>query len=385
MINLADATASYYLCNGVTFQSKIQACIYSQTTKKPLEWIFGLDEVYSKYPWDVEPTESLDELYDRRARELREQYDYLILSYSGGADSHNVLMSFYRQGLIIDEVLTNHLTKATESTTILNPTDVRAENYNAEHQLNVVDKLKWIKDHMPKTKITEIDMSDTILHALDGKDESWVTSRKEFLSVGALNRVNYFYLSEVKKKFDKGKTVALILGMEKPRTFIQNGDLILAFSDTALCSSSPDEFNLDYSNVNIEPFYWAASTAPLICKQVHTIKRFIETSPGKKYFWEVGSGYSFDIARSLHERWLRPLLYSTWNNTWYQANKSRTTWNSEFDKWWRDLVRGTNQEVLWNKGLAYVDTHAGDYVIYRDNKPDGLKTFSKNYKIGKVK
>ena len=73
---------SYYKVDGILFNSKIQAALFAQKTNKPLEWVFTPDSEFSKYPWHIEPLSTLDQLYDKRARELREKYDYLILGYS---------------------------------------------------------------------------------------------------------------------------------------------------------------------------------------------------------------------------------------------------------------------------------------------------------------
>lgn len=149
---MIDTDLSYYTCNGINFVSKINACIYSQTVNKPVEWIFHND-VYSNYPWHIEPEQTLDELYDARSRQIREEYDYVILSYSGGSDTNNILESFIRQGLHIDEIVTNHITKATEKFTILDPTNKLASNFAAEHQLQAVPRLQYIHSKLPKQRL----------------------------------------------------------------------------------------------------------------------------------------------------------------------------------------------------------------------------------------
>ena len=40
----------YYSCNGLEFDSKIKACIYSSQVNKPLDWHFN-DEEFKKYNW----------------------------------------------------------------------------------------------------------------------------------------------------------------------------------------------------------------------------------------------------------------------------------------------------------------------------------------------
>ena len=124
----------YYLVNGLEFDSKLQACIYATQLNKDVKWIFN-DWMFSKYPWHVEPSETLDQLYDQRARQLREKYDYIIISYSGGADSHNIVSSFIRQGLHIDELVVNTMESITDKFTVVDPTVKNPENAAAEHQL----------------------------------------------------------------------------------------------------------------------------------------------------------------------------------------------------------------------------------------------------------
>jgi hypothetical protein len=89
----------YYSCGTQLFASKIEACIHGTKTKIPVKWHFN-DETFDNYPWHIEPSESLDDLYDRRAREIREKYDYIVLAFSGGSDSNNILEAFIRQNLL---------------------------------------------------------------------------------------------------------------------------------------------------------------------------------------------------------------------------------------------------------------------------------------------
>ena len=91
---MVNTYLSYYKVNNNIFNSKLNAFLYADLIKSDIvEWIFLLSEYLNTYNWNIEPEETLDELYQIRAKELREKYDYIILMYSGGADSHNVLMS----------------------------------------------------------------------------------------------------------------------------------------------------------------------------------------------------------------------------------------------------------------------------------------------------
>ena len=40
----------YYKCDDQIFYSKIQACIYSSSVKKPITWIYN-DVIFNNYNW----------------------------------------------------------------------------------------------------------------------------------------------------------------------------------------------------------------------------------------------------------------------------------------------------------------------------------------------
>ena len=94
----------YQVGNRTTF-SKIEAIEWQQQLKFFPQWNFN-EDIFSSYNWKIEPIETLDELYARRARQIRDTYDYVVVCYSGGADSSNVLDTFVKNNIHVDEVLT---------------------------------------------------------------------------------------------------------------------------------------------------------------------------------------------------------------------------------------------------------------------------------------
>ena len=82
----------FYRVGNLKLYSQIEALEISQRLNLPITWHFN-DEVYSSFDWTKEPDESISELYKKRCEQLREKYDYLVLFYSGGADSDNILNS----------------------------------------------------------------------------------------------------------------------------------------------------------------------------------------------------------------------------------------------------------------------------------------------------
>ena len=63
--------------------------------------------MFSKCDWTTEPEPGvpLSEYYRRRAQQIRDKYDYVVLLYSGGPDSNNILHAFVHNGIKIDEIV----------------------------------------------------------------------------------------------------------------------------------------------------------------------------------------------------------------------------------------------------------------------------------------
>ena len=375
----------YYTVNGIEFDSKIKACIFANDTNQDVKWHFN-DQFFNNFPWHVEPYESLDDLYDRRARQLREQYDYIIISYSGGADSHNIVESFLRQNLHIDEIVVNTMEKLAGSKTILDPENKKAENAAAEHYLQTIPRLKEIQLRSPKTKIQILDLSDYLLSSwLSTGDASWIMDKREGLNPLNVTRFNYLHFSEIRKKFDKGKKIALILGIEKPRTVIyEENKFYMYFVDRANNIVTIENHIKDYDNAVVEYFYWSPEGARIVCKQAHTIKRWLEAFPEQQKFW-YHKNYNGDVFRLVHERLLRSIIYTTWNDDWYQADKATKDWYSEFDSWFIEGFVGTKQHDIWKEGISYVEKKAGRFVNESNGIKDGLEVFLKYHYIGTIK
>lgn len=378
-----ENTLGYYFCNGIKFRSKVNAFIYSNTVNKPVEWHFYQD-IFSKYPWHIEPYQTLDELYNSRARQVREKYDYVILSFSGGADSWNMVEAFLRQGLHIDEIITNHLTGAAKKTTILNPSVKDSSNFAAEHELQAIPRLKEINQRSPKTKITVLDVSNSIINSINQIDDAdWVLDRNDHLSVGQLFRYNYTYFADIKKRLDKSLSVGFIVGIDKPKTIIKNNDdFYLYFVDATVNIVHITDFTTEYTNTYLELFYWSPDAIDLLCKQAHVIKRWLELRPPRQALWRNAT---YTTIRSYHEPILRGLLYSTWNNDWFQVNKSSSWFHTEFDTWFhtdQDLIK---QQGNWNRGIQYLVDKIPNNLNYKNGVPDSLQTFKHEYYIGEIK
>lgn len=376
----------YYTVNGIDFDSKIKALTYATQTNSTPEWHFN-DIEYQSYDWTIEPSLTLDQLYDQRTRQLREKYDYLILSYSGGADSHNILMSFIRQGLHLDEIVVNTMEKGNKKSTTLSTTNVQATNAAAEHDLQTVPRLKEAAKLIPNTKISICDLTDYLFDYLEGVgDESWVFDKREGLNPAGMTRFNYLHFLDIRRQFDKDKSFGIIMGIEKPRCFIHKNRFVLSYSDRATNITTVAEHFKEYPNSTIEFYYWSPDALDIQCKQAHTIKKWLEAFPQYRDYWDAEKGMDFTTIRLVHERLLRTVLYTTWDNSWYQADKALGDWYSEFDQWFFDDYKDTKAAYIWKAGIDYVTDSLNKYIkVDESGKVDGLSVFSRRYLIGEMK
>lgn len=377
-------STSVYTVDGVNFESKIQACLFASQVNKPVTWNFNR-EFFNTYNWSIEPDQSLDELYNARARRLRESYDYLVLSYSGGADSHNILMSFVRQGLKIDELLINHMSDAWKNYVVLDSTQTASWNTGAEHDLHTIPLLKNIQHLIPNTKITVLDLSQNLFDTfIKAGDASWVLERNEGLNPLNVTRFNYTYFSDIRKQFDKNHRIAMIVGIDKPRLIISDNIAYLLFNDRTVNIVPVKNHFEEYTNSSLEFFYWSPDAVDIMCKQAHVVKRFVEANAQHRSLFEWNSNYTSNF-RLFQEKMLRQILYTTWNQNWFQTDKAVSDWDSEFDMWFAKGYEGHKAHTIWKEGLAHMIKNAPTFLKYKaDGTPDGLKGFLQHYKIGPI-
>ena len=126
----------YYTVGDHKTYSKLEAIELQKRTGHFPEWNFN-ENVFSTVNWTREPDIDLWELYKARARQIRENYDYVVLWYSGGSDSHNMVSSWLDAGCKIDEIATFWNYEGSRD---------RNDLMNAEPQKVVFDKIKLLQE-----------------------------------------------------------------------------------------------------------------------------------------------------------------------------------------------------------------------------------------------
>ena len=257
---------------GRRFYNKFEAIMTAESCGEWVEWDFN-DAYFSQFRWDVEPPESLDALYEARARELREKYDYLVLHLSGGWDSGNALEAFMRADVPLDEIITRG-----PIPDIINPLDTSAANNYAECIIAAKPKAEIAKRKWPNMHFT---IADTKQLAIDyySRDKDWFYKMNQ-VYIG-VHRFDLDLLSpHATLANQSGKSVCHIISVDKPRLQRVNGRYHWRFLDLLVQIHLAERLSAVDLPMCVEMFYWAPTPAAVnvMIKQGHTMKRYYSAS-----------------------------------------------------------------------------------------------------------
>ena len=242
-----DYPQGYWQVGEKKFVNKYQAMLYATSSNEDVKYMF-FDNVWKNFDKALLNKFSLQELYKQRAQQLRDSYDYLVLYFSGGADSYNVLRSFIDNGIHLDEICVKWC-KDTIDSGIYTPNVLEgsAINYLSEWDYAIKPVLKWLNDCHPNIKIEIVD---------------WFKDRHLIGQEEIFNAVNHWHDVEVTslavwspnelKMIEQGKTVGSIYGIDKPNTVLENDNWYMYFTDNGAGMGTPAPYNV----FGAEYFYW---------------------------------------------------------------------------------------------------------------------------------
>ena len=269
----------HYTVGDSWFYSNRDALEAGHRTGLPVAWHYYDDVWSTAHSVGHWRNQSLKELYYARARQIREQYDYVAVMFSGGWDSRNIIESFSAQGLRIDDIIV-FTTQELENSTPFNNLD--PDNWYGEIKYHAVPYAeRYAHDH-PGTGVIKIEWLDRVAESYQDAEQVFLDSRPKpgvffgrWLSVAAN--------AQLQRRIGNLRA-ALMLGLDKP-CVMQNNNTYQGFFPEGLirnytyCTRSngfPD-------NVIWEPFYWTPDLPELairgwyelidLCKQDPVIAR----------------------------------------------------------------------------------------------------------------
>jgi hypothetical protein len=310
----------FYEYRGQVFLDKttvLEAAVDNNDLNPHIHFNFN-DSIFKSIDWQVEPDINLADLYRMRAQQLRDSYDHLILMYTGGSDSRQVLHTFLDNNIFLDQVITIYPEKLTEkikvSWDIYHP-----DAFLFEHELTTLPGLKDLHARSPKTQIQIVDCSNELM-TFYHKDNYWADRRPLSRLGGTFHctkmNAGIQYVRENTEKLGK---VAVIWGCDKPNVMLHQGMLYGYFVDTGFNGSQvlrPTNV-VDFSPV----MFFSAADAPLITiKQCHVIKSWLERVPGiYKIFEKWGDNPS---AWAAGRELTKHMIYPSWHHSIFQGDKS---------------------------------------------------------------
>jgi len=366
----------FYVVNGKKYHNKIQALLESSKTKDHPVWNFN-QAIFDNIDWKSEPTEDINALYHQRAQQLRDQYDYIILNLSGGADSTTVLYSFINNGIFLDEVIIRHPESGIKDLTVTDNTTV-AQNTYSEWKYACLPLLDWLKNASPNTKITVHDYWKDLQNPTH--DEDWVFLGRDFLHPAIVTRYKYD-LQWLKKVYETRSRVCMLFGIDKPRICIRDGTYYLYFLDiqanTAVCETK------EYDNICTEYFYWTPDLPLIAVKQAHMITNWFDAQPNSSIKSLLRWPNNDVSQRTTYEIIVKSIIYPDYNLSTFQAAKPTSCFQTEIDSWFYTNFHRTRPWEIWQKGLEFVTSNIDDrWFNFRFDSKDGLKGFiSPFYKI----
>jgi hypothetical protein len=364
------------------FANKLEACLALNSIpgNHQVHWDYH-DTVYKSAPWQHEPPVSIDELYKQRALQLREQYDHLVLFYSGGADSHTILQTFINNNIKIDEVFVYGAFKAEEKV-IANLGWSKEPGYYTREVISITKPVLQELQKRQNFKITIWDWTDKTLEALENPNWFWDVGTRY-----APDAIPRQYLHEAFRHNDrfegKGKKVAFIFGVDKPRLFRDDHSVYFAFIDTMLTTAVGNNADINGRYwENDEYFYWTPNLPEIVVKQAHLIYNFLKRTNriGElNHIKNLASFHAADYYKMIH-----PLIYPNWDTNTWQIKKSTSTVKDEFGKWFFDLAPEESKKN-WINGVKEMERVVGQQHFNKSSVMEGLVgSYSTFYKVGNI-
>jgi hypothetical protein len=370
----SQLNSGYWEVDKKYFFNKASGLRYASSIKAPHVYYHFFDDIFRAEDWSTEPSESLDELYAERARQIRDKYDYIMLSVSGGSDSMNMLYAFLNNGLKVDEIVTYYPVSAIDKLLPTFDFDEKAPvNVMFEYNAAFVPQMEKISKTHPAIKITVLDHTDSVINTIGGANAHKFDMAGLTMGPGAAGPL---MVVDHLRKLNKPNS-AIIIGIDKPRvvycpttdrfaTYFQDfHSLWGGVSDDAFSGFKP----------TVEYFYYASEFPKLLRKQSHVIKRAMLP------IIRGSAGNAVPDYADLHQRWrtwpydifivqhnfFENLLYPTTHNPRiFQAAKPSSMFFAEANNWFtHSSLTDDRLKSFYDGQIAEFVSGIDDHYLYR--------------------
>ena len=371
-----NANKGTYYCNKKPFYSKLEAIMESNKNGGQIHWDF-YDDIFAKYDWRTPSDLSLDELYKQRALQLREQYDHLVLFYSGGVDSGYILKTFLDNNIKIDEIY------------IYGSFELEKKKYkqlgastNPGYYTREVEYIAkpLIKKLLAKqnVKISEYDWTNDIIDATNDLDWFWLSGSR-FTPDQMVRSKFHKIFREHNALLDKGKSVGFIYGIDKPRIARDEKSIYCMFIDLIMTTGTNNSNDILGENwENDEFFYWTPNFPEIIIKQAHLVANFVKEN---NQLYDIRYVDEHGFHDQDYYQIANRIIYPNWDHGLWQIDKPTAgTLGHELTEWFYDAE--STHFKKWRSSLFELERQLGKSRFNNNNVLNGLQGhISPLYKI----
>lgn len=382
----------YYLVGNFKTYSKIEALEYAHLLNTPVKWIFN-DDTFSKHPWHINTHEDLKKLYKKRAEQIRNKYDYIVIWYSGGVDSFTVLNSFKENNIHVDEIAQFHAYEGEKTWDSC---------LNKEVEVVAIPQSQEFLNLMPHTKHRTVDLTSIIKSIYNEDDNRFNFMYKHNHTFGPHQLARTYIrekVSDWRNIIESGKKLCFVWGSDKPpvRYDNLNDKYYLEFYDIIDGSGvSPRIQQVNRKEDNDELFYWSPDSMDIIARQAHIVVDYMRNPPKEDldsiYLtsdpWTYLISFNGEYVPYAHHRtatkinnkmyYLTPqglnrLVYPDWKENTFTVGKQVSTIFNIKDRWWFDAHRAEDQTMF----ISCIESYYKKFTKWGFN-------YFKNSKISKM-
>lgn len=360
-----ECTTGVYRVGNREFVNQLEALYHASTTNQEVQWTF-YDHVFSQIDWSQRPAGTLAQLYQERAQQIRDRYDYVAVYFSGGADSWNILNSFLSNNIQIDEIVSSW-PFANEKYNPVNITDQSEGNIISEYYHAALPVLKHIEKTYPTIRIEVVDYTKD-LQADEFTESSFLVSNY-YSNISAFHRVSKPTPGQLAAQ-QRGNTIGLVQGHDKIRYSIKDQKFYAHFIECMMSSDCP---NYD-SKFGREMFYWTPDFTSIPVLQAHCLRDF---------FMEHPELSNLDVleSRNIYSQ----ICYPNWNTDTFQTGKPMGTMLRKSDAWIHNYNPRYWKSWKWHMDQYYTSIDSKFLNLKHNKVTVGTRKFhSPEYYVGDV-
>lgn len=372
------------------FYSKYRAMTHSTDIKQPVKWHFNNSQ-FDAVDWQTRLGGDIRTLYAARARQLREKYDYLIMAWSGGGDSHQALLSFLLNDIRLDEIMVAFPFTEADKHHKADPNATGAENFLSEWQLTMKPLLDAVRMRWPDIKITLADMKWAIELGSDPEQEILYSNTAMPAFFTGHGRWRAFE-SVWAQRATEHKNICTIFGV---------GSVHVERFDSWLATGFADQWCIWRSIVGAsgprktEYFYWTPDMPEIVREQAHLMLDHFRRNPldiGLLNWWTINAWdkcwvmkQKGDNGALRHMR--RTVIYPDLPGRVYQVDKPRICHlNDDWNTWFRSNPHSKTfvDQHRWTINTAEAVIDPAFFLSANGQRLCAAPIYSAMYMIGRL-